>query len=103
VRFGSFLGDQRLLEFGEQGGIVRPGANGDPITVPPESEAVDYEAELAFVIGRSARRAKGDAALGAVAGYTVATMSRCATTSPGPSSGWRAGTGRLPRRSGRTS
>jgi acylpyruvate hydrolase len=47
-------------------------ADGDPITVPPESEAVDYEAELAFVIGRPVRRAKGDAALEAVAGYTVA-------------------------------
>jgi acylpyruvate hydrolase len=47
-------------------------ADGDPITVPPESEAVDYEAELAFVIGRPVRRAKGDAALAAVAGYTVA-------------------------------
>jgi acylpyruvate hydrolase len=47
-------------------------ADGDPITVPPESEAVDYEAELAFVIGRPVRRAKDDAALEAVAGYTVA-------------------------------
>jgi acylpyruvate hydrolase len=47
-------------------------AGGDPIIVPPESEAVDYEAELAFVIGRPVRRAKGAAALEAVAGYTVA-------------------------------
>jgi acylpyruvate hydrolase len=47
-------------------------ADGDPITVPPESEAVDYEAELAFVIGRPVRRAKGDAAIDAVGGYTVA-------------------------------
>jgi acylpyruvate hydrolase len=47
-------------------------ADGDPIIVPPESEAVDYEAELAFVIGRPVRRAKGAAALEAVAGYTVA-------------------------------
>jgi acylpyruvate hydrolase len=46
--------------------------DGDPITVPPESDAVDYEAELAFVIGRPVRRAKGAAALEAVAGYTVA-------------------------------
>jgi acylpyruvate hydrolase len=43
--------------------------NGDPITLPPESEAVDYEAELAFVIGEPVRRAKGAEA---VAGYTVA-------------------------------
>jgi acylpyruvate hydrolase len=47
-------------------------AAGDPIVVPPESSAPDYEAELAFVIGRSVRRASGQAALAAVAGYTVA-------------------------------
>jgi acylpyruvate hydrolase len=47
-------------------------AAGDPVLVPPESEAVDYEAELAFVIGRRVRRASGPAALDAVAGYTVA-------------------------------
>ena len=45
---------------------------GEPVLVPPESEAVDYEAELAFVIGRPVRRAKGEAALDAVGGYTVA-------------------------------
>src|SRR3954470_8486662 len=44
-------------------------AAGDPIVVPPESSAVDYEAELAFVIGRHVRRASGTAALEAVAGY----------------------------------
>jgi acylpyruvate hydrolase len=47
-------------------------AAGDPIVVPPESSAVDYEAELAFVIGRPVRRATKAAALDAVAGYTVA-------------------------------
>ena len=46
-------------------------AAGDPILLPPESEAVDYEAELAFVIGRPVRRASGPTALDAVAGYTV--------------------------------
>ena len=45
---------------------------GAPVLLPPESEAVDYEAELAFVIGRSVRRVAGDEALAAVAGYTVA-------------------------------
>jgi acylpyruvate hydrolase len=44
---------------------------GDPILLPPESSAVDYEAELAFVVGRPARRAAGASALEAVAGYTV--------------------------------
>ena len=49
--------------------LVGPGA---PVLVPPESEAVDYEAELAFVVGHSVRRVSGDAALAAVAGYTIA-------------------------------
>ena len=44
---------------------------GDPILLPPESSAVDYEAELAFVVGRPARRAAGASALEAVAGYTL--------------------------------
>jgi acylpyruvate hydrolase len=47
-------------------------AAGDPIVAPPESSAVDYEAELAFVIGRHVRRASGAAALEAVGGYTIA-------------------------------
>jgi len=47
-------------------------AAGDPIVLPPESSAADYEAELAFVIGRPVRRVSGPAALEAVAGYTVA-------------------------------
>jgi acylpyruvate hydrolase len=42
---------------------------GQPIVLPPESEAVDYEAELAFVIGREVRRSSS---LEAVAGYTLA-------------------------------
>jgi acylpyruvate hydrolase len=42
---------------------------GQPIVLPPESEAVDFEAELAFVIGRHARRTSS---LDAIAGYTVA-------------------------------
>jgi acylpyruvate hydrolase len=45
---------------------------GEPIVAPPESDAVDYEAELALVIGRHVRRVAGAEALDAVAGYTVA-------------------------------
>lgn len=45
---------------------------GEPIVLPPESRAVDYEAELAFVVGSPVRRASGDEALAAVAGYTIA-------------------------------
>jgi acylpyruvate hydrolase len=43
-----------------------------PIVLPPESSAVDYEAELAFVVGRTVRRGSGADALEAVAGYTAA-------------------------------
>jgi acylpyruvate hydrolase len=45
---------------------------GQPVVLPPESAAVDYEAELAFVIGRPVRRAVRESALAAVGGYTVA-------------------------------
>ena len=47
-------------------------AAGDPIVAPPESSAVDYEAELALVIGRRVRRVSGAEALAAVGGYTIA-------------------------------
>jgi len=47
-------------------------AAGDDIVLPPESEAVDYEAELAFVVGSPVRRARGEQALAAVGGYTIA-------------------------------
>jgi acylpyruvate hydrolase len=44
----------------------------DTIACPPESEAIDYEGELAVVIGAPARRVSTDRALDFVAGYTVA-------------------------------
>jgi acylpyruvate hydrolase len=43
-----------------------------PIVVPPESTQVDYEAELAVVIGRPARRVAREDAMDVVAGFTVA-------------------------------
>jgi acylpyruvate hydrolase len=45
---------------------------GEPVLLPPETSACDYEAELAFVVGRSVRRVRGEQALAAVAGYTLA-------------------------------
>jgi acylpyruvate hydrolase len=45
---------------------------GEPIVLPPESEAVDFEAELAFVIGSPVRRVRGEEALAAIGGYTIA-------------------------------
>ena len=43
----------------------------DPVAVPPEAEAVDYEGELVVVIGETARRITRERALEAVAGYAV--------------------------------
>ena len=47
------------------------GAN-DSIDVPPETECVDWEAELALVIGTSIRRGGLSEAEDAIAGFTVA-------------------------------
>ena len=46
-------------------------AHGEPILRPPESSTLDYEAELAVVIGRGGRRIGRDHALDHVAGYSL--------------------------------
>jgi acylpyruvate hydrolase len=46
-------------------------AHGDAITLPPESPQVDYEAELAVVIGRGGRRIAREYAPDHVLGYTI--------------------------------
>jgi acylpyruvate hydrolase len=43
----------------------------DDIVLAPESSAVDWEAELAIVIGRTVRRADATRATAAIAGFTV--------------------------------
>lgn len=43
----------------------------DDIALAPESDAVDWEAELALVIGRTVRRADEQQAAAAIAGFTV--------------------------------
>jgi acylpyruvate hydrolase len=43
----------------------------DPIPLPPESDAIDYEGELVVVIGERARRVPRERALDHVAGYAV--------------------------------
>jgi len=43
----------------------------DPIVIPAASKAVDWEAELGFVIGRRVRNASPDEAAAAIAGYTI--------------------------------
>lgn len=47
-------------------------ADGEAIELPPESAQVDYEAELAVVIGTSARRVPREKAMDCVLGYTLA-------------------------------
>jgi acylpyruvate hydrolase len=44
----------------------------DPIQLPPESTQVDYEAELAVIVGSVVRRASREQAAAAVLGYSVA-------------------------------
>jgi 2-keto-4-pentenoate hydratase/2-oxohepta-3-ene-1,7-dioic acid hydratase in catechol pathway len=46
-------------------------APGDTVTLPAASAKVDYEAEVAFVIGRTAREVPEEKALEHVAGYTL--------------------------------
>ena len=43
----------------------------DPILMPPEGEELDYEAELAIVIGRRCRRVSERDAASVIAGFTV--------------------------------
>ena len=45
---------------------------GDPILLPPTEPEVDYECELAVVIGKTARRVPAERALSHVLGYTCA-------------------------------
>jgi acylpyruvate hydrolase len=45
--------------------------NGTPIEIPRESDKVDYEAELAFVIGKRGRHIPAERAYEYVAGYTI--------------------------------
>lgn len=44
---------------------------GDEILLPAESDRVDWEGELAVVIGRRVRRASAEEAVAAIAGYSV--------------------------------
>jgi acylpyruvate hydrolase len=43
----------------------------DTLELPPESDAVDWEAELVVIVGQRARRADRAAAQAAIGGYTV--------------------------------
>ena len=47
-------------------------ADGEEIALPPESPEIDWEGELAVVIGSTVRRASAEQAEDAIAGYTIA-------------------------------
>jgi acylpyruvate hydrolase len=72
----------------------------DDLALPQESDTVDWEAELAVVIGKTGRRISEADAPAHIAGYAVLNdVSACATTSSALSSGCRAKPGRSPPRS----
>ncbi|MBW2146149.1 MAG: fumarylacetoacetate hydrolase family protein [Deltaproteobacteria bacterium] len=57
-----------LIFFKPQTSVVGPG---DDVLLPSISQAVDYEAELAVVIGRKGYAVPAQNAMGLVAGYTI--------------------------------
>ena len=67
AELGLPLPEEPLIFLKPPSAVIGPG---DTILLPPESERVDYEAELAVVIGRRARRVRPEEALNYVLGYT---------------------------------
>jgi 2-keto-4-pentenoate hydratase/2-oxohepta-3-ene-1,7-dioic acid hydratase in catechol pathway len=66
---GQPIPDQPVLFPKYHNSVVGPGAD---VVVPPEADKIDYEAELAVVIGRRASRVAEADALAHVAGYACA-------------------------------
>jgi len=59
--------DEPLLFLKPSSSVIGPG---DPILLPPQSERVDFEAELAVVIRRTARNVPAASAADFIQGYT---------------------------------
>jgi len=66
---GAAIPDEPVLFSKFANSVVGPGAD---VVVPPRAGNIDYEAELAVVIGRRASRVAAADALGHVAGYACA-------------------------------
>lgn len=66
---GKAVPDEPLMFMKPTTALQHPGA---PIELPPQSELVHHEGELAVVIGRPLKRASADEAAAGVAGYTCA-------------------------------
>lgn len=64
---GAEVPDEPLLFLKPTTSVVGPG---DAIVLPPSSQRVDHEAELAVVIGRAVRNASEASAAAAILGYT---------------------------------
>lgn len=66
---GNQVGDIPILFFKPGTSLIGPG---DPIVLPPQSEQVQHEAELAVVIGKRGRWIQPEDAMAHVFGYTIA-------------------------------
>jgi 2-keto-4-pentenoate hydratase/2-oxohepta-3-ene-1,7-dioic acid hydratase in catechol pathway len=69
AEFGGEVPEEPLLFLKPSTSVIGPG---DPIQLLPFSHRVDYEGELAVVIGRLARRVEPEQAARAILGYTCA-------------------------------
>ena len=62
------LDDPYIFAKSPRAGIISPGA---PIVLPPGRDSIDWEIELAVVIGRETSRVSAEEALDSVFGYTL--------------------------------
>ena len=69
AELGNDVPTSPLLFFKPNTSVIGPG---DTIVLPPQSERVDFEGELAAVIGRIAKNVAAENALDYVFGYTIA-------------------------------
>lgn len=69
AEFGNEAPEAPLLFFKPNTSVIGPG---DAIVLPPQSERVDFEGELAAVIGRVTKNVSAEDALAHVFGYTIA-------------------------------
>jgi 2-keto-4-pentenoate hydratase/2-oxohepta-3-ene-1,7-dioic acid hydratase in catechol pathway len=69
AELGNDVPEAPLLFFKPNTSVIGPG---DAIVLPPQSERVDFEGELAAVIGRIAKNVPAERALDYVFGYTAA-------------------------------
>ncbi|MHB8793647.1 MAG: fumarylacetoacetate hydrolase family protein [Thermoleophilia bacterium] len=69
AELGMAVPDEPILFMKPPSAVIGPG---DAIIIPASSQRVDFEAELAVVVGKAGRNLSLEAAAGYVAGYTCA-------------------------------